>query len=387
MNKLRNLHRGNAVCPEPTATNADATLLYRAQSYLAQRKLGQSPAQELQDAWALFYDAYSRKIRDYAFTCGAREQEVADCVQEVWAELLVRLPTFRLDPARGKFDTWLFQVVRSRSIDLHRRCKHRFLPVAPDERHAVIDGRPSPVQLLEQTELLAVAWDQLRKKLSNVNLEILRLRLVEQRPVPEVAAKLGLSSEQVWYRFHRARQELQEIGSAVASGRANSPLRPSREELGKAKESAQGIDACSVSRGIRPGWERQGGNCVDYVFQRLELGRRELRPEWKVEWDCDAAPRPVLYIRKIAIVAYAEFCGSADFIQAHWPRIANAALAAGVAAGLATIIATPTAALPVFQTEFHKHFQGKSGSATEDLTCVALSARHEPHGPWCECKG
>jgi len=125
---------------------------------------------------------------------------------------------------------------------------------------------------------------------------------------------------------------------------------------------------------------------VDYVFQRLELGRRELTPEWKVEWNCDALPRPVLYIRRLAIVAYAEMCGSGDYINTHWPRIVNAAITAGVAAGIATIIATPTAALPIFKTEFHKELERKAGSRSDEEIHVALSAKQEANGPWCVCK-
>jgi hypothetical protein len=118
----------------------------------------------------------------------------------------------------------------------------------------------------------------------------------------------------------------------------------------------------------------------------VELGRRELIPEWKVEWDCDPSPRPVLHIRKLAMVAYAEICGPEEFINAHWQRIVNAAVAAGVAAGIATIIATPTAALPVFQTEFYKQIQGKVGNEREEKVRVGLSATHEANGPWRECK-
>jgi hypothetical protein len=125
---------------------------------------------------------------------------------------------------------------------------------------------------------------------------------------------------------------------------------------------------------------------VDYVFQRVELGRRELIPEWKVEWNCESLPRSVLYIRKLAIVAYAEICGPVDFVNTHWPQIVNAAIAAGVAAGIATIIATPTAALPIFQTEFHKQLRGKGGSAIDEGIEIALSAMQEPNGPWCVCK-
>ena len=165
------------------------------------------------------------------------------------------------------------------------------------------------------------------------------------------------------------------------------PIDERCEKIQTKQQSAQGRAACSVSRNVDPGsLARQGGNCVDYVFQRVELGRRDLVPEWKVEWNCDASPRPVLYIRKSAIVAYAEICGRGDFINAHWPRIVNAAVAAGVAAGIATIIATPTAALPIFQTEFHRQLYGKNGNAGNLEIEVALSARQEANGPWSLCK-
>jgi hypothetical protein len=75
----------------------------------------------------------------------------------------------------------------------------------------------------------------------------------------------------------------------------------------------------------------------------------------------------------LAIVAYAEMCGSGDYINTHWPRIAHAAITAGVAVGIATIIATPTAALPLFKTEFHKELERKAGSTSDEELHVAMA--------------
>ena len=126
---------------------------------------------------------------------------------------------------------------------------------------------------------------------------------------------------------------------------------------------------------------------MDLVFKRIELGRRGLNPEWKVEWNWATIPTPILYIRKLSVVAFAELCGPEEVLNSHWPKIANAAVTAGVAAGIATIIATPTAALPVFRCEFRKHLQGKGGNQLADEIHVALSAHQEANGPWCECEG
>ena len=101
-----------------------------------------------------------------AFSCGATEDEVADCVQEVWAELLVRLPTFQLDPSRGKFDTWLFPIVRAKVADL-RRIKHRLCQVRIDVPETAMQPHPNPARKLENEELLDVAWAQAARSCPN----------------------------------------------------------------------------------------------------------------------------------------------------------------------------------------------------------------------------
>lgn len=375
---------------EPMPAIAQSALLDRAQFYLTHPDKDRRRAHDLETAWIVFYELYSRKIQKYAFACGATEQDIADCVQDVWSELLVRLPSFRLDPEHGKFDTWLFHIVRGKTVDLLRARKRRISQDNSDALQTVADHGPGPVQALEDEETVRLAWEHLRTNMSKVNIQVLQLRLVEQRPVAEVAEELGISNQQVWYRYHRARRELLQLGSALERG-PHFP-RPCGdlldEKTKKTEESAQGKAATFVSRSVGPSsLSRQGGHCVDYVFQRLELGRRELNPEWKVEWNCDAEPKPVLYIRKMAIVAYAEMCGPGEYMNSQWPRIVNAAIAAGVAAGIATIIATPTAALPVFQAEFLKQMHGKVSGSVDEKLRVALSAKQEANGPWCVCNG
>src|SRR5712671_4966561 len=83
-------------------------LLTKVCQYLTCRERGLSSLGDLERIWSEFYELYSHKIRRYAFACGTPEVDIADCVQEVWRELLVRLPSFRLDPRRGQFDTWVY---------------------------------------------------------------------------------------------------------------------------------------------------------------------------------------------------------------------------------------------------------------------------------------
>jgi DNA-directed RNA polymerase specialized sigma24 family protein len=109
----------NESAPTPPGSD-EPRLLTQIQDFLNHRERGLAPSPEQEAAWTAFYDSYCPKIHKYAFSCGATEGEIADCVQEVWAELLVRLPRFRLDPNRGRFDSWLFRIVRGKTADILR---------------------------------------------------------------------------------------------------------------------------------------------------------------------------------------------------------------------------------------------------------------------------
>lgn len=371
------------VCPSV----AEPDLLALTQEYLIQQEARRPSNQRCRDAWERFYEIHRRKIRAFAFTCGVEPADVVDCEQEVWRELLLRLPTFHIDLSRGQFDSWLFAIVRSKAVDLFRARKYRSrengrpLDDCSDRRH-------DPAARIEPAEIFALAMDQLRARVSGCNFQIIKMRLLDGNSVAEVARSVDLSHEQVWYRYHRTRRELAEICTALLDGQTGRK-QPHDSELEKKQQMqkiAQGETKSTVSPKVGESAPlSRGAICVDYVFKKVELGRRTLNHEWKVEWTCDVPPTPMLFIRKVSMVAYAEVCGAEELVNNLWPRIANATVAAGVAAGIATILATPSAALPIFRAEFKKHFQGKGADLGPDIS-VALSSQLEPNGPWCECK-
>ncbi len=60
-----------------------------------------------QAAWERFVLLYTPLLFRWAQRAGLAEQDAIDMVQDVFANLLVELPRFEFDPARGPFRAWL----------------------------------------------------------------------------------------------------------------------------------------------------------------------------------------------------------------------------------------------------------------------------------------
>ncbi len=77
-----------------------------------------------QAAWERFVLLYTPLLFRWAQRAGLVEQDAMDAVQEIFANLLVEMPRFAVDPARGSFRAWLKTVsvnqcrkqVRKRSL-------------------------------------------------------------------------------------------------------------------------------------------------------------------------------------------------------------------------------------------------------------------------------
>jgi len=60
-------------------------------------------------------------------------------------------------------------------------------------------------------ELVANALDQLEGQTSELNYRVFHMRVMEELSVQEVADRLDLSRQQVWYRQHRAMKAFRAI--------------------------------------------------------------------------------------------------------------------------------------------------------------------------------
>jgi len=70
---------------------------------------------------------------------------------------------------------------------------------------------------LDDRELVANALAQLEGQTSELNYRIFHMRMIDELPVQEVADRLDLSRQQVWYRQHRAMESFRAIVESLVT--------------------------------------------------------------------------------------------------------------------------------------------------------------------------
>jgi RNA polymerase sigma factor (sigma-70 family) len=168
----------------------------------------------LVNAWDEFYRIYDALIRRFVISQGVPRCDVEDCVQEVWGEVVERLGTFQRPAHRPGLRSWLYILVRSKAADLFRRkARQRADRLEPADyaTQVTADSDYDPAALFEKSwerALLESVIQELRDQVSEVNYEILSMRLLQGRSVQEVASRLNVTPDQVRYRYHRVMRKL-----------------------------------------------------------------------------------------------------------------------------------------------------------------------------------
>src|SRR5438552_3205642 len=70
-----------------------------------------------EESWREFVALYEPLLLSYVRKRGLSQVDARDVVQDIFIQLLRILPTFTLDHSRGRFRTWLWQVVMNGIAD------------------------------------------------------------------------------------------------------------------------------------------------------------------------------------------------------------------------------------------------------------------------------
>lgn len=161
-----------------------------------------------------YHSLFHHCIAQFESDAAARE----DLQQELAWYALERLREGVFDSERGSFGTWLYRVAWCRCVDLKRqanaRRRVRLTPVG-DDLPETVDPALAPTDQAQDNEIAAKVRLALRE-LASEERQLLELRFVEHVTLPEIAARLEITLEQVKYRLKRASSLLRRAVLALA---------------------------------------------------------------------------------------------------------------------------------------------------------------------------
>jgi RNA polymerase sigma factor (sigma-70 family) len=139
-------------------------------------------------------------------------EQAEDIAQEAWLIILRKLPEFHWRKNPGEVRAWIAKIVHDKAVDYLRR-KSRLPPstpieFSPEAQHLYQPEGNDVVGSDWRSEVVQTALDNLRAKIGELNFQIIHLHYWQGSTVPEIAAVVGLTADQVYARQKRVLQKL-----------------------------------------------------------------------------------------------------------------------------------------------------------------------------------
>lgn len=169
----------------------------------------QSP--DAERAWERFVELYTPLMDFWVRKIGVPSSDASDLVQNVFATLVKKLPTFQYD-RRKSFRGWLRTVTQNAARDYFRRIAAR--PEQTVDQLAQTVGTTVEAEFLEETEyrahLVGRALQLMQAEFQETTWQACWRHVVEGRPAAEVARELGISANVVYISKSRILRRLRE---------------------------------------------------------------------------------------------------------------------------------------------------------------------------------
>jgi RNA polymerase sigma-70 factor (ECF subfamily) len=165
-------------------------------------------------AWQEFHDRYADLVRGFARRRNLQPADCEDILQDVLMSLNKSMPTFKYDPARGKFRSFL------KTLTLHAIFKRQ----AQRKGEMNLDHIAEATRVASDDQEIESAWEaewrqyHVRQAMRVITVEFnaadrqaFQRYAVEGREVKAVAEELSLSVDQVYQAKSRIMKRLTEL--------------------------------------------------------------------------------------------------------------------------------------------------------------------------------
>jgi RNA polymerase sigma-70 factor (ECF subfamily) len=172
---------------------------------------------EQPQAWSRFVDLYAPLLLAWSRKAGLSPEDAADHVQEVFAQLVRKLPEFYYDREKGAFRGWLWTVLVN-TLKNRRRRKQAVVGQANEVELAGLVDAAAADKFMDQEHnqyLVHRALELMQAEFETTTWQACWEFVVNDLPAAEVAHKLGITENAVYIAklrvLRRLRQELAEF--------------------------------------------------------------------------------------------------------------------------------------------------------------------------------
>lgn len=178
-----------------------------------------------QASWSEFFETYWKLIYRTSIKAGLNDAEAQDVVQETMCSVMKSMPSFKYDPQKGSFKSWLLQLTswRIRDAFRNRQPDVAMLKDAPSGSYGVeslVD--PGGIALENvwerewETHVFERAVNRVKKRVDPQQYQLYYLYVVKKWPVGRVARSLKVSAAKVYLAKHRVgrmiKEEIERLG-------------------------------------------------------------------------------------------------------------------------------------------------------------------------------
>ena len=158
------------------------------------------------------YAGLVSRYQNYVFTLALRFTKNREDAEEVSQDIFIKAYRALADFRRqSKFSTWLYTIVNTTCITFLRKKRLEVQSLDNEKTFELADSQDSGMRanLVEQKSRLAMVNNAI-KMLSTDDAEVLTLFYKGEQTLEEIAKILGIESNTVKVRLHRARTRLKE---------------------------------------------------------------------------------------------------------------------------------------------------------------------------------
>lgn len=175
------------------------------------------PNAEDGEAWDAFVEIYEPLLYRLARGRGMQPADAEDFVQEVLSAVARNIARWVENDERGSFRAWLFRIAQNLAVNFLMRPKHQRWGAGGSRVASLLEEQPAPgcdsseVFLQEyRRELFRWAAERVREQVPQRHWLAFWLTSVEERPIADAAAELGLSVGAVYIARSRITRRIRE---------------------------------------------------------------------------------------------------------------------------------------------------------------------------------